>query len=175
MSERPDRNDRNVSLEEVGRMLGAYAGPEVARRPSAGSRRIGSAAWLGSAGVAALVVAAIVLALAHVFGGSSRKASLSSPAPCSRLLRFHGVEYVGRALSNPKQLSFRAAVGTGLVPPCGKRQALGVTLVRLAGVEPGVAVGRAGVPEVIYVAARPCLETRVESDLLRCVREAPAP
>lgn len=176
MSERPDPSDVDVSLAEIERMLKAHEGPAVARRPPARARRIGNAAWLGGAAVAALVVgAAVVLAVTHVFTGSSRKASLSSPPLCSRSLRFRGVEYVGRAMADPKQLSFTSAIGTGLVPACGDKRASRVTVVQLAGIGPGAAVGRAGSANLVYVAARPCLGTGVESDFLRCLREAPAP
>lgn len=175
MSKRRDPSDAEVSLEEIERMLEAHEGPEVARRPPTHTRRIGGAAWLGGTAVAALVVTAVVLALMHVFSGSSRNASLSSPPLCSRTLRFRGVEYVGRAVAEPKQLSFTSTVGTGLVPACGEKRASRVTVVRLAGVEPGAAVGRAGNTDVVYVAARHCLETRVEGDLLRCLRKAPGP
>jgi hypothetical protein len=125
--------------------------------------------------VAALVVAAVVLAVTHVFSGSSRKASLSLPPLCDRSPQFRGVEYVGRAVADAKQLSFTSAAGKRLLPACGKKRASRVTVVRLAGVEPGAAVGRAGIANVVYVAARPCLETGRESEFIPCLREAPTP
>jgi hypothetical protein len=159
---KPEPSDEGLD-GDVERMLRTYEGPEnpVPRPHDRRARRPVIAAL---AGAVALVVVGIGAAL--IIGeGRVRPAALGTTQAC-RTLELAGREYRAREVP-AGSISVRATTGRGTLH-CGGTPR-DVTASRIAGVDPRVAVARAG---RVYVATGVC-PGRSGGPLLVCLRSAP--
>jgi len=159
---------RRLSDDEIRKLLQAFEGPE-SPRPRASKRQAGVRRVLlvGTAATLAVVAGVAVWLLSG--GSEPREAALARPAACSEL-RFQGRRYVARRLS-PGLVAAAGSLKSSAVVLCGQTRVRGARVVRLAGIEPAVALARAGAPELVYVAAGSrCLGVRVEADLSSCLQ-----
>lgn len=151
-------------------MLETFEGPE-SPRPRASKRQAGVRRGLLAGSAAATVVVGVAgLAVWLLAGGSEpREAALTRTGACGEL-RFRSRRYVARPLS-PRLVAAAGSLKSSATVLCGKTSFRGARVVRLAGIEPAVALARAAAPDLVYVAVGSrCLSARVETDLASCLK-----
>ena len=90
---------------------------------------------------------------------------------CAARLSFDGRPYRGVAIQDGSIQSAKETLGPALSPICGKNTSETLEAARLRGIEPRVAVGIVGQPEVMFIAEGRCEGRNAgRAGLVRCLR-----
>ena len=154
-----------VALDEIERMLRAYAGPDLPAMRPARTRRW---KWLALAGAVAVCAVAVPVALV-VADGDRKSVGPPSGGQCADVLTYRGTAYTAGTGQAAEGLSFGPVVGMARVPACRGRPGTALEVVRIRGVDPGLALVVTGREPTIYVAAEACRDLELEREPGRCL------
>jgi hypothetical protein len=161
------KGETMIDENELRETLRHYAGPDAPVPLRARRRRLRPA-----------VVAAVLLAVAAGAGALTFALTRSSSESgsgsggggvCAAALRFRGAEYFGNKLHGVT-LPPGGSLGTAEQPSCEGSTSAQVGVVALAGIDPGVAIGRPDEPDVVYVARGRCSGFTDDRAFVACLR-----